>query len=291
MACHDGEGHRDGMKAVDSVLSYGSSGLERPGHAFVMRAPGDPITELATQASEAHGWGARSLPAQHVSAVVVASWHQPRRPSPAQALMATPTSRAMALRMCCGCRATTSPRSLPACKISTSTSSWSQRHPNCSPVFRRQCSVVGDAHASVDHMYGCSLRAPAWVRVLPKYQGSSGDDVSPEHIAALEDQLRATPPFEAAPSEYQAAVTETGDVVAELVPGLTWQFNENSWRGCGGNYLHTHADQPQNHDVVISNADGVELEFGTAKAAVLSATSDCRLAEAGMASTTTVSHP
>jgi predicted LppA-like lipoprotein len=130
--------------------------------------------------------------------------------------------------------------------------------------------------------------------------------------------LRDRPPFEAAQQQYLAAVTDTANQITALVPGLTWHVEENSWRGCGGEFLHTKGvnayvfavfsgptpdpvwrralqivkdtagrvgatdvqpfvDRPGNHDLVITGPDGVEVEFGTAKATVLSMSSDCRL--------------
>ncbi|MCV7424856.1 hypothetical protein H7K45_30380 [Mycobacterium yunnanensis] len=51
--------------------------------------------------------------------------------------------------------------------------------------------------------------------------------------------LRDRPPFEAAQQQYLAAVTDAANRIAALVPGLTWHVEENSWRGCGGEFLHT----------------------------------------------------
>lgn len=131
-------------------------------------------------------------------------------------------------------------------------------------------------------------------------------------------RLRERPSFEAAQQQYLAAVTDTANQVAALVPGLTWQIKENSWGGCVGEFANTdgvqayvyavfsgptpeplwpkalqivkHAaaqlgatdlqpfkDQPANHDVIFTSPDGVEVTFGTAKATVLSAKSECRL--------------
>lgn len=73
--------------------------------------------------------------------------------------------------------------------------------------------------------------------------GNSGDDVSPGQIAALENQLGSKPSFEAVQAEYQAAVTQTADTIAVLVPSLTWQLTENSWFHCGGKYLRTRGTQ------------------------------------------------
>jgi len=51
--------------------------------------------------------------------------------------------------------------------------------------------------------------------------------------------LRDRPPFEAAQQQYLAAVTDTANRIAALAPGLTWQVEENGWRGCGGEFVHT----------------------------------------------------
>lgn len=49
-----------------------------------------------------------------------------------------------------------------------------------------------------------------------------------------EATLRSKPPFEAAQEQYRNAMRDMADRVAALVPGLTWQIKEDSWRGCGG---------------------------------------------------------
>lgn len=81
---------------------------------------------------------------------------------------------------------------------------------------------------------GCGTRA-----------ASDGKDgiVSPEQITQLEDELRAKPSFEAAQVEYGAAVRQMADGIAALVPGMTWQLREDSWNGCGGEYVRTRAKQ------------------------------------------------
>lgn len=130
--------------------------------------------------------------------------------------------------------------------------------------------------------------------------------------------LRDRPPFEVAQQQYLVALTETANQVTALVPGSTWHLEKNSWRGCGGDFLHTKGvqayvfvvidgpipdtawpralrivedaaaqfgatnvqpfvDRPGDHDVVVTGPDGVEVQFGTAAATVLSMKSDCRL--------------
>lgn len=144
-----------------------------------------------------------------------------------------------------------------------------------------------------------------------------GGDVT-EDVPVLEAQLRAKPPFEDAQEQYAAALSKAADAIAALVPGLTWQFKEKSWRGCTGKFVKTDGKQayvyvvmdraipddtwPQalqivkdtaagfgasdltvlldkvgDHDVYLTGADGVELEFGTKANTILSALSDCRL--------------
>jgi Lipoprotein confined to pathogenic Mycobacterium len=51
--------------------------------------------------------------------------------------------------------------------------------------------------------------------------------------------LRTKPSFEAAQQEYRNAMQDMATRVAALVPGLTWQTKEDSWRGCGGQYAQT----------------------------------------------------
>jgi len=143
---------------------------------------------------------------------------------------------------------------------------------------------------------------------------------SPTPSAAKDPEavLRERTSFEAAQQQYTAAVTDAANQIAALVPGVTWTIEENSWRGCGGDFVHTKGvqayilatfsgptpdpmwqralgiveaaatqlgatsaqamvDRPANHEVVFSNPDGVEVTFGTAKATVLSAKSECLL--------------
>ncbi len=134
----------------------------------------------------------------------------------------------------------------------------------------------------------------------------------------LNSVLRQRPSFEAAQQQYLSAVTDTANRIAALVPGMTWDLRENSWRGCGGRFVGTDGvqayvyavfnlatpetlwptalqivkdsaatlgatdvraivDEPGNRDVMMTGGDGIEVEFGTAKATILSAKSDCRL--------------
>jgi len=157
---------------------------------------------------------------------------------------------------------------------------------------------------------GCSSSQPAKEDAM---SGSSSPAPSDP-----DTRLRERPSFEAAQQQYTAAVTDTANQIAALVPGLTWTIEENSWRGCGGEFLDTRGvqayvvatfsgptpdplwpralkivedaaaqlgatdmqplkDGPADHDVIVTGPDGVEVTFGTAKATVLSAKSECRL--------------
>jgi hypothetical protein len=76
------------------------------------------------------------------------------------------------------------------------------------------------------------------------YRGGGEDEnVSPEQIAQMENDLRSKPSFEAAKVEYETAMRQMADRIAALVPGLSWSMEENSWGGCGGKYSHTHGKQ------------------------------------------------
>lgn len=59
---------------------------------------------------------------------------------------------------------------------------------------------------------------------------------SPDQVAEIEKDLRAKPSLEAAQAEYKAAVTTMADGIAALIPGTTWQFAQNTWKGCSGKY-------------------------------------------------------
>jgi hypothetical protein len=65
----------------------------------------------------------------------------------------------------------------------------------------------------------------------------------PERVEQLENGLRSKPSFEAAQAEYSAAMNLMADKIAALVPGIAWHVDENSWRGCGGDYVWTRAKQ------------------------------------------------
>ncbi|KAA0091479.1 hypothetical protein CIW49_30900 [Mycolicibacterium sp. P1-18] len=173
------------------------------------------------------------------------------------------------------------------------------------PSVHRRRPLAWVAALCVATLTGCGTTVP----------GAPAGPPAPRDPEAI---LRDRPPFEVAQQQYVAAVTDTADRVAALVPGLTWQLQENSWRGCGGDFLHTRGiqayvlaafsgptpdpvwpralrivtdtaarlgatdvqpfvDRPGNHDLVVTGPDGVEVQFGTAKATVLSTTSDCRL--------------
>ncbi len=67
--------------------------------------------------------------------------------------------------------------------------------------------------------------------------------VSPERVAELENQLRAKPPFEAAQDEYRSAMKQMADQIAALVPGTTWNFVQDTWTSCGGEYVWTDAKE------------------------------------------------
>lgn len=58
-----------------------------------------------------------------------------------------------------------------------------------------------------------------------------------------EEILRQRPPFEAAKQQYMAAAAEISNQIAALRPGLTWQLDENSWGGCGGDFVDTNGVQ------------------------------------------------
>jgi hypothetical protein len=73
----------------------------------------------------------------------------------------------------------------------------------------------------------------------PGMHGNPG----PERVAELENGLRSKPSFEAARAEYAGAMNQMANQIAALVPGMTWQVDENSWRGCGGEYVWTRAVQ------------------------------------------------
>jgi hypothetical protein len=65
----------------------------------------------------------------------------------------------------------------------------------------------------------------------------------PEHIAQRENEIRSKPSLEAARTQYEDAMRQMADSITALVPGLTWNFEENSWNGCGSEYPHIRAKQ------------------------------------------------
>jgi hypothetical protein len=149
----------------------------------------------------------------------------------------------------------------------------------------------------------------------PEMRGNPG----PQRVAELENGLRSKPSFEAARAEYSAAMDQMADKIAALVPGITWHVAENSWRGCGGEYVWTRAKQvyyyivfdkaipddvwPRAVEVVKDGAarfgatavtgfqdhpgnkdlaisgSGAQFHFGTKVQTIFAATSDCRMSE------------
>ncbi|WP_082694158.1 LppA family lipoprotein [Mycobacterium lehmannii] len=73
--------------------------------------------------------------------------------------------------------------------------------------------------------------------------GQEDGGMSTSPTSDPEAALRSKPPFEAAQEQYRRAMHDMADRVAALVPGLTWQIKEDSWRGCGGAYASTSAVQ------------------------------------------------
>jgi hypothetical protein len=59
----------------------------------------------------------------------------------------------------------------------------------------------------------------------------------------LEQKLQSKQPLEAAQTEYQAAVQKMAAGIAALTPGTTWNIEQNTWVGCGGEYAQTTAKQ------------------------------------------------
>jgi predicted LppA-like lipoprotein len=67
--------------------------------------------------------------------------------------------------------------------------------------------------------------------------------VSQERITELENQLRAKPPFAAAQDEYRSAMRGMADQIAALVPGTSWNFVQDIFTDCGGDYVWTDAKE------------------------------------------------
>jgi hypothetical protein len=148
--------------------------------------------------------------------------------------------------------------------------------------------------------------------------GSAGNP-GPQRVAELENGLRSKPGFEAARAQYVAATDQMAAQIVALVPGMTWKVDENSWNGCGGDYVWTRAVQvyyrlvfdgaipdnvwPKAVQIVKDGAakfgattvsvfmdqpgnkdlaiagSGAQFHFGTKAGTVLAATSDCRMRE------------
>jgi hypothetical protein len=61
--------------------------------------------------------------------------------------------------------------------------------------------------------------------------------------AQLERKMQAKPSLEAAQTEYQAAVENMATSIAALTPGMTWNLEQTTWVGCGGDYANTKGKQ------------------------------------------------
>jgi predicted LppA-like lipoprotein len=186
-----------------------------------------------------------------------------------------------------------------------------------------------------------SIRTTAWIVWMvvmcmsifgcgatdPGPQGNPG----PQRVAELENGLRSKPSFEAARTEYIAATNQMADKIVALIPGMKWTVDENSWNGCGGEYVWTRAVQvyyrivfdraipdalwPQALQIVKDGAahfgattvsgfvdqpgnkdlviqgSGAQFHFGTKVQTVLAATSDCRMRETDTAAPVPTSNP
>jgi Lipoprotein confined to pathogenic Mycobacterium len=73
--------------------------------------------------------------------------------------------------------------------------------------------------------------------------GGTDTSVTTADPAQLEQKLQSKPPLEAAQTEYQAAVQNMATSIAALTPGTTWNIEQNTWVGCGGEYAQTKAKQ------------------------------------------------
>jgi ABC-type glycerol-3-phosphate transport system substrate-binding protein len=73
--------------------------------------------------------------------------------------------------------------------------------------------------------------------------GGESTSVSESDSAQLEQELQSKPSLEAAQAEYQAAVQNMADSIAALTPGTTFNIEQNTWVGCGGEYATTNAKQ------------------------------------------------
>ncbi|WP_101947934.1 LppA family lipoprotein [Mycobacterium sp. 3519A] len=59
----------------------------------------------------------------------------------------------------------------------------------------------------------------------------------------LEQKLQSKPSLETAQTDYQAAVQKMAAAIAALTPGTTWQIEQTTWVGCGGDYAQTKGKQ------------------------------------------------
>jgi hypothetical protein len=73
--------------------------------------------------------------------------------------------------------------------------------------------------------------------------GGTDTSVTTADPAQLEQKLQSKPSLEAAQAEYQAAVQNMAKTIAALTPGTTWNIEQNTWVGCGGEYAKTNAKQ------------------------------------------------
>src|ERR1700729_2007184 len=157
-------------------------------------------------------------------------------------------------------------------------------------------------------VFGCGATDPGT-------QGNPG----PRRVAELENGLRSKLNFEAARAQYVAATDQMAIQIVALVPDMTWKVDENSWNGCGGDFVWTRAVQvyyrlvfdkaipdnvwPKAVQIVKDGAarfgastvsvfmdqpgnkdlaiagSGAEYNFGTKPGAVLAAKPDCRIRE------------
>jgi hypothetical protein len=73
--------------------------------------------------------------------------------------------------------------------------------------------------------------------------GANGGDkdgtMSTDSSVSPEAKLRGKPPFEVAQEQYGAEVRTMADGIAALVPDMTWNMKENTWAGCGGEFVNT----------------------------------------------------
>jgi hypothetical protein len=59
----------------------------------------------------------------------------------------------------------------------------------------------------------------------------------------LEQKLHSKLSLDGSQTEYQAAVQNMASSIAALTPGTTWNIEQNTWVGCGGEYATTKAKQ------------------------------------------------